>query len=99
MINVVATLVTNPGERAFVLEAFQEMRPLVLKEAGCIEYQPVIDTAGATPALGVDTFMVIEKWRSLDDLKAHNEGAALSGFLSKVKARLASVIVQVLEPV
>lgn len=98
MINVVATLVTIPGERAFVLEAFQEMRPLVLKEAGCVEYQPVVDVVDAKPALGLDTFMVIEKWRSLEELKAHNEGSALAAFLGKVKPRLASVTVQVLEP-
>jgi|GEM_PF-320360 len=73
MIHVIAVITTKPGKRADVLDAFRANMPAVHAEDGCIEYQPVVDTAFGTFAtpLGEDTFMVIEKWSSADTLKAH----------------------------
>ena len=48
--------------------------PNVHAEEGCIEYGATVDLADAGPIqtkAGDDTFIVIEKWESLDHLKAH----------------------------
>jgi len=73
MINVIAIITAQSGKRDELLKAFNEVVPLVHKEKGCIEYQPVTDTdgAGSQAKIGDDSYMVIEKWESMDDLRAH----------------------------
>ena len=72
MIQVIAILTAKPGEREEVLAAFRANMPAVHAEAGCIEYGPAIDAEGGPGAkYGPDTFVVIEKWESLDHLRAH----------------------------
>jgi len=74
MIHVIAIITAQPGKRSELLEAFSKIVPLVHAENGCVEYQPVtdVDEAGdMQTALGPDSFMVVEKWDSINDLKAH----------------------------
>jgi quinol monooxygenase YgiN len=79
MIHVLAMITTKPGLRAEVLEAFRANVPAVHAEKGCVEYGPAIDADGAgaiqTP-LGPDSFVVIEKWETMEDLKAHGDPRA-----------------------
>ena len=83
MIHVVAIITTKPGQREAVLTAFRANVPAVHAEKGCVEYTPVIDADGAgssqTP-LGPDTFMVIEKWETLEDLRAHAASAHMANY-------------------
>ena len=74
MIHVVAIITTKPGKREEVLAAFRANMPAVHAEKGCVEYGPTVDAADMGPiqtAFGDDTFVVIEKWGTKDDLKAH----------------------------
>ena len=74
MIHVVAIITAKPGQREAVLTRFRANVPAVHAEQGCIEYTPVIDVPDASPSwakLGEDSFMVIEKWESLEALRAH----------------------------
>jgi len=78
MINVIATIKTKPGKREEVLAAFAEIIPAVLEEEGCIEYGPAIDAINAPPMqtpLGLNTFVVIEKWSSNATLDAHSKSS------------------------
>ncbi len=73
-IHVLAVITTKPGQRAAVLRLFNANVPAVLAEDGCIAYEATIDAenAGAKQtAFGSDTFVVIEKWSSLEALGAH----------------------------
>ena len=92
MIHVVAHITAKPGQRAAVLEIFKANIPAVHAEAGCIEYVPVVDAAGfeavATPA-GPDTFVVIEKWETLEHLKAHAVAPHMKAYAERVKDMLA----------
>lgn len=101
VINIVAVITAQPGKRADVLAAFKANVPHVLAEDGCIEYQAVVDTEGAgriqTP-IGADTFMVIEKWASLDALKAHAAAPHMATYAAKVKDLLAGRVIHVLSP-
>ena len=73
VVNVVAMITTIPGKRAEVLALFNANVPAVHAEDGCIEYGPTIDTNDVGPfqtQVGPDTFVVIEKWETLDHLMA-----------------------------
>ncbi|MEJ1974976.1 MAG: putative quinol monooxygenase [Acetobacteraceae bacterium] len=99
MIHVVAIITTKPGQRETVLAAFRANVPAVHAEAGCIEYGPAIDVeTGARDTLGPDTFVVIEKWESMDALKAHGASAHMAAYAAKTKDLLASRLVHILSP-
>ena len=101
MIHVVAVITAKPGEREKVLEAFRANTSAVRAEQGCIEYGAAVD---ANPGLsiqtpyGPDTFLAIEKWASLDALKAHAVAPHMQAYAAKVKDHIASRVVHVLQP-
>ena len=72
MIHVIAIITAKPGKRDEILKNFKANVPAVHAEKGCIEYGATVDTDGGPFAkFGPDTFVVIEKWESMDHLKAH----------------------------
>ena len=89
MIHVLAIITTKPGMRATVLEAFHANMPTVHAENGCIEYQPVIDAAGSPASFGPDCFVVVEKWASMDDLKAHGAAPHMAAYGAKTREMVA----------
>ena len=101
MIHVIAMITAKPGLREAVLEAFRANMPAVHAEAGCIEYGPAIDTEGAggiqTP-LGPDSFIVVEKWESLEALKAHAAAPHMAAYAARTREMIASRAVHVLSP-
>ncbi len=101
MIAVIAILTMKPGMREEMLEAFRANLPAVHAEKGCIEYTAAIDAEGAgriqTP-LGPDTFVVIEKWGSLEALAAHLASPHMKAYFAKTGAMVASRVVHVLLP-
>ena len=101
MIHVVAIVTAQPGQRDAVLEAFRANMPHVHAEDGCIEYVPVTDTPSAGPMqspIGEDSFIVLEKWASMDALKAHAAAPHMASYAAKVKPFLAKRIIHVLSP-
>ncbi len=101
MIHVLAIITTKPGMRERVLEAFRANMPAVHAEAGCIEYAPAIDAEGAgafQTQLGPDSFVVIEKWESLDALNAHVAAPHMKLYGEKTRDMLASRVIHVLSP-
>ena len=99
MIHVLAIITAKPGMRAAILKEFRANMPAVHKEKGCIEYGPAIDADGfgklQTP-FGADTFVVIEKWATADDLKAHGAAPHMAAYAAKVKEMLAGRVIHVL---
>ena len=74
MIHVIAVVTAKPGQRDSILRAFRANVPAVRAEKGCIEYGAAVDADPALPVqtkYGSDTFVVVEKWDSMDALKAH----------------------------
>jgi quinol monooxygenase YgiN len=101
MIHVVAIITAKPNQRDAILEAFRANMPAVHAEDGCIEYGPAIDAEGVGPfqtQFGTDTFVVIEKWASLDHLKAHSTSPHMAAYGAKTKALIASRVIHVLSP-
>jgi quinol monooxygenase YgiN len=101
MIHVLAMITAKPGMREQILEHFRANMPAVHAEQGCIEYGPAIDAEGMgkiqTP-LGGDTFVVIEKWESLDALKAHGAAPHMAAYAAKTREMIASRVIHVLTP-
>ena len=99
MIHVVAIITAKPGKREEVLSAFRANMPAVHAEKGCVEYGPVVDAPDMGPiqtTVGDDTFIVIEKWETKDDLKAHAAAPHMAAYAAKVKDLLASRVIHVL---
>jgi quinol monooxygenase YgiN len=99
MIHVLAIITAKPGMRAKILEAFHANMPAVHAEKGCLEYQPVVDVdnfgAIQTP-LGPDTFVVVEKWETADDLKAHGAAPHMAAYAAKTREMVASRTIHIL---
>jgi quinol monooxygenase YgiN len=101
MIHVVAIITAKPGKRETILEAFRANVPAVHAEAGCIEYGPAVDADGVggfQTKFGPDSFLVIEKWESLDHLKAHAGSPHMAAYGAKTKDLIASRVIHVLSP-
>jgi quinol monooxygenase YgiN len=100
MIHVLAIITAKPGMRETILTAFRANMPAVHAEQGCIEYQPVIDVenfgAIQTP-LGPDSFVVVEKWATADDLKAHGAAPHMAAYAAKTREHVASRVIHVLK--
>ena len=101
MIHVLAIITTQPGMRDTVLGHFRANVPAVLAEDGCIEYGAALDASPApafqTPC-GPDTFVVIEKWASLDALKAHAAAPHMAAYSAKTREFIASRTLHILSP-
>ncbi len=100
MIDVIAIITCKPGMRPAVLEKFNANIPAVLKEAGCIDYRPVTDTAsglGFQTTLGEDTFMVIEKWENTAALEAHSQAPHMKAYGLSVADLLADRAIHILD--
>jgi quinol monooxygenase YgiN len=99
MIHVIAILTAKSGKRGDLLKLFKAIIPTVLAEDGCIEYGPVVDVAGADPAFGPDTYVVVEKWRDMPALKAHAAAPHMKDFGAKAGDLIAARAVHLLEGV
>jgi quinol monooxygenase YgiN len=101
MIHVIAVITAKPGQRESILQHFRANVPAVKAERGCIEYGAAVD---ADPALsiqtkwGPDTFLVVEKWESMDALKAHAAAPHMAAYGAKTKEFIASRVIHILSP-
>jgi quinol monooxygenase YgiN len=101
MIHVIAVINAKPGKREEVLKHFRANVPAVRAEKGCIEYGAAIDADPALPIqtkYGADTFLVVEKWESMDALKAHAAAPHMAAYGAKTKELLASRVIHILSP-
>jgi quinol monooxygenase YgiN len=98
-VHVIAVITAKPGRRAELLQAFQANVPNVHAEEGCIEYVATVDAEGAgsiQTRFGADTFVVVEKWASLDALKAHAAAPHMATYAATTKDLIASRVIHVL---
>jgi quinol monooxygenase YgiN len=102
MIHVIAVITAKPGKRATILDAFRANVPAVHAEKGCIEYGAAVDAENALAfqtKWGPDTFLVVEKWESMDALKAHAAAPHMAAYGAKTKEMIASRVIHILSPV
>jgi quinol monooxygenase YgiN len=100
-VHVLAILTAKPGKRAELLKNFQANVPNVHAEDGCIEYLATVDAEDALSSqtrFGEDTFVVVEKWASMNALKAHGAAPHMAAYAARTKDLIASRVVRVLAP-
>jgi quinol monooxygenase YgiN len=101
MIHVVAVVTAKPGKREEILRHFKANVAAVRAERGCIEYGAALDADPALPIqakVGPDTFVVVEKWESMEALKAHGAAPHMAAYAAKVKDMIASRAIHILSP-
>src|SRR5262245_29593834 len=101
MIHVIAVVTAKPGMRDAILQAFRANVPAVRAEKGCIEYGAAVDAEnalGIQTRYGPDTFVVVEKWESMDALKAHAAAPHMAAYGAKTKEMIASRVIHILSP-
>jgi quinol monooxygenase YgiN len=101
MIHVIAVITAKPGMRETILQAFRANVPAVKAEQGCIEYGAAVDLENGPKfqtQYGADTFLVIEKWESMDALKAHAAAPHMAAYGAKTKEMIANRAIHILSP-
>ena len=101
MIHVIAVITAKPGQRDTILGHFRANVPAVRAEKGCIEYGAALDadtSLSFQAKWGPDTFLVVEKWESLDALKAHAAAPHMAAYAGKTKDLVASRQIYILNP-
>jgi quinol monooxygenase YgiN len=101
MIHVLAIITAKPGMRERILEAYRGNVDAVRAEAGCIAYEAVVDVTDPSAGFaqfGPDAFVVVEKWASMDALRAHAVAPHMKAYASQVKDLTAGRAIHVLQP-
>lgn len=101
MIHVIASIQIKEGQVSSFLEIFKSNMPAVLKEKGCIEYVPAVDVPTDLPPQEKNDHVVtvIEKWSSLEDLKAHISAPHMLAYKKKTKALVEKTSIRILKQV
>ena len=79
MIHVLAFVSIKAGMRDKALEVYRVLVPNVMaNEPGCLEYAPTVDydLGLANQDRNPDMIVVTERWKSIEDFKAHIAGPA-----------------------
>jgi quinol monooxygenase YgiN len=101
MILVIASIEIEEGHREDFLKAFHRVVPLVRAEPGCLEYGPAIDLPtdidSQLPPRG-DVVTVVEKWESVEHLKAHLAAPHMATYRERVQRIVVRAVLQVLQP-
>lgn len=99
MIHVIASIHIRDGRVAEFLEIFKANIPQVLQEKGCVEYLPTMDFPTGLPPqeLNGQVVTIIEKWQSLDDLRAHLSSPHMLAYRTNVQGIVEKVELKVLQ--
>jgi quinol monooxygenase YgiN len=100
MIHVLAMITAKPGMRERILEAYRGNVDNVRAEAGCLAYEAVIDVPGMPSIFaqfGADTFVVVERWESVEALRAHAVAPHMKAYAAEVEPFTASRAIHVLQ--
>ena len=88
-IHLIVMIEVQPGKRDLQIEAYKRLRPLVLAEEGCLQYELFCD------AQDDNKFVLLEKWASQAALDTHDAAAhmrAADALNATFRARSATVI-------
>lgn len=101
MICVIAAIEVGAGRRGELLAIFRDLVPKVRAEKGCIEYAPMIDAPSGLEAQGPvrdNAITMVEKWESLDALKAHLKTLHMAEYIRVAENMRLSMSLQILQP-
>jgi quinol monooxygenase YgiN len=98
MIHVIAAIQIKEDRVSEFIDIFKANIPKVLKEQGCVQYVPTIDVPTGLPPqeLNPAVVTIIEKWNTLDDLRAHLSAPHMLAYQAQVKDLVENVSLKVL---
>ncbi len=102
MIHVIATVELVQGKREAFLDEFRKIVLLVRAEVGCLEYGAAVDVPTGIPVQAEpreNVVVIVEKWESVDALKAHLQAPHMVAYRPKIKEFVVGTRLQVLQPV
>ncbi len=101
MISVIASVRIKADMLTQFLEIVKSNVPEVRKEKGCIEYFPTIDIDSGLPVQKLDKNVVtiLEKWESVEALRAHLKTPHMLAYREKVKDIVEDLSIKVLQGV
>lgn len=99
MIHVLAFIEVKEAHLDEFIRIFKANVPNVLREDGCIDYAPTVDIACGIPrqALAPTVVTIIEKWDSLDALRAHMKTPHMISYGEAVKDMVETVELRILQ--
>lgn len=68
-VHLLVLIEVQPGQRQQQLQAFEKLKPLVLAEPGCLQYDLFAD------ATDDNKFVLVEQWANQAALDAHDQTA------------------------
>jgi quinol monooxygenase YgiN len=102
MVHILVTMMIKEGRMKEFIAVCEELRPMVLMEKGCLAYEYTREIAsplGIQEPIEANRITLIERWDSLEALKAHMEAPHMKEVAPKVKELRSSVVARVLEPI
>jgi quinol monooxygenase YgiN len=99
MISVIASVRVKADRLPQFIEILKANVPKVREEKGCIEYFPAIDIDSGLPVQKLDKNVVtiIEKWESVEALRAHLKTPHMLAYREKVKDMVEELSIKVLK--
>lgn len=100
MLSVIAEIEVKEGTREVFLAEFHQLVPQVLAENGCLEYGPTLDAVtdiSAQIQRRENIVTIVEKWDSLESLKAHLVAPHMTEYRLKVKDFVVGAVLRILE--
>lgn len=91
-LTVIATLRSQPGQRAALLPLVDALRHATLQEPGCLQYVPNLDATDA------DCVVMVEAWQDQAALDAHAASTHIRHFREQAAPLLASLDIRLLQP-
>ena len=101
MINIIASIQIKEGQLTEFIDTLKSISPKVLEEKGCREYVPTLDVPTGLPPqeLNANVVTILEKWDSLEDLKAHLSASHMLSYREKTKPLVDKMSIKVLKAV
>ena len=102
MLHVIVNMRIKEGRMQDFLAACEELRPLVLHESGCHAYEytrDVVSPFSPEQPIEADRITLLERWETLDALKAHLETPHMKAAGARMKGMRASVEIRLTESI
>ncbi|MEI7432512.1 MAG: putative quinol monooxygenase [Betaproteobacteria bacterium] len=98
MIHVLAFVSIKPGMMAQALTVYRTLvREVMANEPGCLEYSPTTDCdlGLINQQKNPDMILVTERWKSVDDFKAHLDAPHVIKFRFAIREYLDQIVIRI----
>lgn len=100
MIHVVATMSVKPDCLDDFVDELKRIVDDVRQEEGCLEYELTIDFESGISTQNLNPYdvVIVEKWKTIDDLHNHRAAPHLREYKSRTRNMIEQMAIKVLQP-